>query len=269
MKNRANILAMIVFLVVVGAVFAFGPRSVQRIQAGFLGIIAPFLKQGSSWERQFVGFREGLKSLNQLDEENKRLVIANKELSATNQTLRGLESENNRLRNALGYRERSVFQLMPSRIIARDASTWYNTIKIDRGSAELIEGDMPVLTEEGLVGKTQVVSQNATTVLLISDENCRVAATVEGTQEQGIIRGGRTSHTGAPTIVLNFLSKQANLKPGQKIYTSGIGGVFPSGILIGAVKEFKVRELDGFATIVPAVDLSTIQDVFVLVGDSK
>ena len=184
-------------------------------------------------------------------------------------SLRGLETENNRLRNALGYRERAVFQLMPARIIARDASTWYNTIKIDRGSAELIEPDMPVLTEEGLVGKTTIVSEHAAVVLLISDENCRVSTTVEGTREQGIVKGERTSHTGQPIISLNFLSKRADLKPGQRVITSGVGGVFPSGILIGAVKEFKERELDGYATIVPAVDLSTIEDVFVVVGDSK
>ncbi len=271
MKQRANIIAVAIFLASVIAVFAFTktPRGVQQLQSRFLGIIAPFLKQGSSLERQFTGFREGLKSLNELEEENKRLVISNKELSATNQTLRGLEAENNRLRNALGYRERSEFQLMPARIIARDASSWYNTIKIDRGSLELIEPDMPALTEEGLVGKTQIVSEHASTVILISDENCRVAATVEGTREQGIIRGERTSHTGAPVISLNYLSKTANLRPGQKVYTSGIGGVFPSGVLIGAVKEFKARELDGYATIVPAVDLSTIQDVFVVVDKTK
>ncbi len=233
-------------------------------------MIAPFLKRGSSVERQYTAFREGLKSLNQLEEDNKRLTVVNKELSATNQTLRGLEAENNSLRNALGYRERAVFQLMPARIIARDASSWYNTIKIDRGSAEAIEPDQPVLTEEGLVGKTtKNVTSHAATVVLISDENCHVSATVEGTREQGIIRGERTSQTAMPVISLNFLSKQANLKPGQKIYTSGIGGVFPAGVLIGAVKDFKVRELDGYATVVPAVDLSTIQDVFVVVGNTK
>jgi rod shape-determining protein MreC len=106
-------------------------------------------------------------------------------------------------------------------------------------------------------------------VLLISDENCKVAATVEGTREQGIVRGERASHTGAPVISLNYLSKQANLKPGQKVYTSGIGGVFPPGVLVGAVKEFKVRELDAYATLIPAVDLTTIQDVFVVVGDNR
>ena len=271
MKQRTNIIAVLVFTMAVIALFVIlSPRNTQRVQAGFLAMIAPFLKQGSALERKYNDFRRGLQSLQELEEENTRLTIANKELSATNHTLRGLEGENNRLRNALGYRERAVFKLMPARIIARDAATWYNTIKIDRGSAELIEPDMPVLTEEGLVGKTTVVSEHAAVVVLISDENCRVAVTVEGTREQGIVKGERSSHTAQPIISLNYLSKQANLKPGQKVLTSGVGGVFPSGVLIGAVREFKVRELDGYATIVPAVDLSTIEDVFiVVVGDTK
>jgi rod shape-determining protein MreC len=270
MKQRASIIAVCVFVAaVIGLFILLSPRNVQRVQATFLSVIAPFLKQGSALERKYTAFREGLKSLEQLEEENKRLAVLNKELSATNQTLRGLETENSRLRNALGYRERAAFQLMPARIIARDASTWYNNIVIDRGSEEGIEPDMPVLTEEGLVGKTTIVDKHSAKVLLISDENCRVAVTVEGTREQGIVKGERTSHTGQPVISLNFLSKQANLKSGQKVFTSGVGGVFPSGVQIGAVREFKVRELDGYATIVPAVDLSTIEDVFVVVGDTK
>ena len=69
-----------------------------------------------------------------------------------------------------------------------------------------------------------------------------------------------------PMLDLNFLSKQANLKPGQKVYTSGVGGVFPSGLLIGTVKNFRVRELDGQAQLTPAVDLSQLEDVFVVTG---
>jgi rod shape-determining protein MreC len=125
---------------------------------------------------------------------------------------------------------------------------------------------MPVLTEDGLVGKTTTVSKNVSTVLLIADETCKVAATVEGTREQGISRGERTSTTAAPELSLTFLSKTADLKPGQKVYSSGVGGVYPSGVAIGTVKDFKVRELDGKATLIPAVDLTTLQDVFIVVG---
>jgi rod shape-determining protein MreC len=272
MSRRSNIAAIAVFAVALISlmVFASKPQNVRRVQAGFLGLISPFLKSGSSLERRYTAFREGLKTLEQLEAEVKQLRISNQQLSATTQTLRGLEAENNRLRNALGYRERATFQLMPARIIARDASTWYNTVTIDRGSAELIEPDMPVLTEEGLVGKTtSTISEHSCVVILMSDENCKVAANVEGTREQGIVRGERSSSGVMPEISLNFLSKQAGLQSGQRVLTSGVGGVFPAGIPIGVVREFKVRELDGQATIVPAVDLTTIQDVFVVVSDTK
>ena len=271
MSRRLVIPSVIVFILATGFILFLNPRNVRRVQAGFLGLISPMLKGGSGVEKKYHDYREGLKSLDQLEEENKRLTVANKEMSATNQTLRGLEAENNRLRNALGYRERAVFRLMPARIIARDASTWYNKIVIDRGTGDGLkeDGDQAVLTEEGLVGKTTVVAEHSAEVVLVSDEACRVAANVEGTREQGIVRGERASSGSSPSIGLNFLSKQANLKTGANIYTSGVGGVFPSGVLIGQVKEFKMRELDGHATVVPAVDLTTLEDVFVVVGDSK
>ena len=273
MKQKMHIVAVAAFVILVVVTFIVMGKghTTQRLQSGFLGMISPFLKSGSSLDRKYTEVREGLKSLKQLEEENKRLTVSNKELSATNQTLRDMEAENNKLRNALGYRERSVFKLMPARIIARDASTWYHTVKIDRGSADGLNprGDQPVLTEEGLVGKTTVVADHAATVILIADENCRVAVNIEGSNEKGIVRGERMANHGIPSIGLSFITKQACLKPGQKVYTSGVGGVFPSGVPVGAVKEFKVRELDGYASLVPTVDLSSIDDVFVVINGSK
>jgi rod shape-determining protein MreC len=272
MKERLNYIfggAAVVLLIIVFWFFS-NPRRTQQVQAGFLGLISPFLKQGSSVQRYYVTKKEGLRRLDDLESEVKQLRIANKELSATNQGLRKLEEENNKLRTALGYRERAVFMLMPARIIARDSSTWYQKIIIDRGKEEGIEEDQAVLTESGLVGKTTgVISAHSAQVILISDENCRVSATVEGTREQGIVKGERATTGGIPTIGIGFLSKQANLRPGMSVYTSGVGGVFPYGVMIGQVRDFKVRELDGYATITPAVDLSTIEDVFVVVSDTK
>jgi rod shape-determining protein MreC len=69
-----------------------------------------------------------------------------------------------------------------------------------------------------------------------------------------------------PLLNLNFLSKQADLKPGQKSFTSGVGGVFPPGIPIGTVKSFKARELDAQAQLAPAVDMAHLEDVFVVTG---
>ncbi|MDD5348610.1 MAG: rod shape-determining protein MreC [Chthoniobacteraceae bacterium] len=264
--RRFSIFALVVFILAVGGLFALGPSGTQRVQNSFLGMITPFFKTGSDLERKITAVRQGLKTLQEVEAENKQLIVSNKELQVVNQTLRDLEAENNRLRLAMQYRERAAFQLVPARVIARDASSWWNTVKIDRGSADGVESDMPVLTESGLVGKTTFVSEHAANVLLISDENCKVASSIEGSREQGIISGERASGSSQPALCMRFLSKTANLKSGQKVYSSGVGGVYPAGVSIGAIKEFRVRELDGYATLVPAVDLTTLEDVFVVLG---
>ena len=229
-------------------------------------MISPFLSTGSSLEKQISSMRTGLKSLEELEKDNAQLRVENRALNATNQALRDVEREVNRLRLALAYRERSVFKLVPAEIITRDASTWWRTVTINRGKQDGIETDMSVVTDQGLVGKTTTVSESISIVLLVSDENCRVAANVEGTREQGIVSGERVAGALTPLLNLNFLSKQANLQPGQRVYTSGVGGVFPSGLLVGLVKEYKVRDLDGQARVAPAVDLAKLEDVFVVTG---
>jgi rod shape-determining protein MreC len=264
--TRTNIVALLIFGAILGYFLTFGPDMTQKFKSGVYNLLSPFLTSGSGIKKQITSVRSGLKSLDQLEHENSTLQVENRELRATNQGLRDVEHEVNRLRHALNYRERSVFKLIAAEIIARDSSTWWRTVTINRGKRDNLETDMPVVTDEGLVGKTTTVSDAISIVLLVSDENCRVAASVEGSREQGIVSGQRATTGMTPLLDLNFLSKQADLKPNQKVYTSGVGGVFPSGLLIGVVKSFRVRELDGQAQLAPAVDLSHLEDVFVVTG---
>ncbi len=264
--SRSSVIALLIFAAVLGYFLSFGAESTRKLQAGFYQLISPFLSTGSGLQKQITSVRTGLKSLDELERENNSLKVENRSLRATNQALRDVEHEVNRLRHALDYRERSVFRLVPAEVVTRDASTWWRTVLINRGKNDGVESDMPVVTDEGLVGKTTTVGENISIVLLISDENCRVAAAVEGTREQGIVSGERIIGSVTPLLDLNFLSKQADLKPGRKAYTSGVGGVFPSGLLVGTVQSFRVRELDGQARLAPAVDLSHLEDVFVVTG---
>lgn len=271
MTTRLNIVVGTIFTVLVVALLIFGgnPQNVRRLQSGFLGVISPFLRSGSNIDRKVKAFREGMKTLNQLEEEVRLLRAANSKLIAEKKDITELNNKIRELTEALKYRASAPFELMPARVIARDASTWYNSIVIDRGSAELIERDMAVLTEAGLVGKTTVVSEHSSVVVLLADEQCKVAAKIKGSREQGIVRGERASSSVLPIISLQYLSKQAALENNAEVLTSGVGGVFPAGIKIGAVKDFKVRELDGVATVIPAVDLTSLEDVFVVVSDTK
>jgi len=264
--SRTSIIALLIFGAILGYFLSFGAETTRKLQASIYQMLAPFFTTGSGLQKQITSVRTGLKSLEELGKENASLRVDNRQLRATNSALRDVEHEVNRLRHALNYRERSVFKLIPAEIVTRDASTWWHTVTINRGKEDHIETDMPVVTDEGLVGKTTTVSNTISVVLLVTDENCKVASSVEGTREQGIVSGERVSGGLAPLLDLNYLTKQANLQPGQKAYTSGVGGVFPSGLFIGMVKRFKTRELDGQAKVAPAVDLSRLEDVFVVTG---
>lgn len=265
-----RVLLVIVIVIIAGAVLltSLGSRTVQKLQEGFLNFVSPVTRMGSAVQQQVGAMGTGLKTLDELEAENRELKTDNKDLRATLQIMGDLATENNRLRAALDYREKSVFQLMPAKIISRDASTWWNTVKINRGFEDGVESDQPVVTDVGLVGKTTTVGKNESLVLLVTDEMCKVAVKVEGTREQGIVSGMRVQNTGSSgEMQLNFLSKTANLQAGQKLYSAGVSnGVFPSGLFVGTVKAFQARELDGQAIVTPAVDPSSVEDVFVVVG---
>ena len=139
-------------------------RARSKFQAGVYQLLAPFFTGGSGLKKQITSVRTGLKSLDELERENANLQVENRSLKATNQALRDVEHEVNRLRHALNYRERSVFKLVAAEIVARDSSTWWRTVTINRGKRDGIESDMPVVTDEGLVGKTTTVSDSISVV---------------------------------------------------------------------------------------------------------
>jgi len=88
-----------------------------------------------------------------LERETAALQVENRELRATNQGLRDVEHEVNRLRHALNYRERSVFKLLAAEVIARDSSSWWRTLTINRGKERRHRNGHAVVTDVGLVGK--------------------------------------------------------------------------------------------------------------------
>src|SRR3954464_629438 len=233
--NRSSIIALAVLGVILAYFLTFGAEGTRKLQAGFYKVISPFLSTGSGLKKQFSTVSTGLKTLEELEKDNASLKVENRSLKATNQALRDVEHEVNRLRRALNYRDRALFRLVPAEVITRDSSTWWRTITINRGKVDQIEPDQPVVTDEGVVGKTATVGDNISIVLLVSDENCKVACSIEGSREQGIVSGERVTGSISPLLDLNFLSKQANLNQGAKVYTSGVGGVFPSGLLVGSI----------------------------------
>ncbi len=265
--NKLHLILLAVAVAVSVLFLALSTGTMKSWQGKFLDVSTPALQAGSAISGRISKLNKGLRTLDELEADNAALTAQNNQLRASNQLLGELEAENKRLRSALDYRERSAFSLLPSQIISRDATSWWSTVKINRGFGAKVDTSQPVLTAEGLVGRTTTVAKDISIVLLLTDENCRVAARVEGTNEQGILSGHRVTGNAPPELVLNFLNRDANLQPGMKVFTAGVSGaVFPAGIPLGTVKEFRTRALDGQAIIEPAADFSRLEDVFVVLG---
>ena len=266
--NRTSILALVVFIVLAGLILSLRLPAAQRVQAAVIHLVRPLHTTTTGVERSLGAFGNGLKSLEQLERENEALTVENAKLRATNGLMADTAAENNSLREALGFKKRSNYNLLPARIVSRQSSTWWNTVQIDRGEQDGLDSDMPVVTDVGLVGKTTTVASNTAYVMLVTDENCKVAAKIEGLREPGILAGERTTTTLQPDLLLGFLPKTTQLKPGLKVFSSGVsGGVFPSDLFLGTVKDSEVRALDARATVIPGVDLSKLENVFVVLGN--
>ena len=272
--SRSSIIALSVFVALVVLVLTMRTSVAQRLQERVLVLVRPIHTVTSSTASQLDAFGKGLKTLDQLEREVRELRVDNEQLRTANELMNEKIAENNRLRDALGFKQRSNFSLIPARIIARNASTWWSTVQIDRGEADGLDSDMPVVTDQGLVGKTTTVATNTAVVLLITDENCKVSAYVEGSgdlpvesRDKGLVAGERFLDFGSPQMSLNFLPKTAKIEPGQKVLSYGAsGGVFPRGLLLGAVKTVTPHELDIRASITPAVDLARLENVFIVRG---
>ena len=268
--SRYSIIALVAVVALTITVLMLSTETGRRMQGAVLGLVRPVHIATTGVGSKVGAFSKGLKNLDELERDNQQLTVQNQRLRAENTTMLGLAEENATLRRALDYRQRSSYSLLPARIIARSAATWWNTVQIDRGEQDGLDSDMPVVTDIGLVGKTTTVGKNSAYVLLVLDENCKVAAKIDGTREQGILSGQRVPTGAQPDMVLDFLSKNATLKAGQKVYSSGVsGGVFPSDLLIGTVRSFTPRVLDGRATVAPAVDLASLENVFIVLGSKK
>jgi len=260
-----NFLALILFLA--GAVWALtlSPSRVRDIHKNYYKFISPFLQAGGKSESYANNF---VKEAEHSDVLKSRLVAIQSEfgrLQAIESRFRELERENSDLRSALNFKERTRFEVIPASIIRRKPSTWWETVVINKGQEKLIKAEDPVVSSQGLVGKTNESAEGTATILLLTDESCQVSAKVDGTPEVGIVSGQRVNYGQSPTLRLRFLSRDSQLKAGMKVYTTGRGGLFPPDLLIGTIVTQQTNALDSEAVIKPSVDFESLSSLFVII----
>jgi len=158
-------------------------------------------------------------------------------------------------------REKPENQYVAASVIGKDPSPFLNYIIIDHGSDDGVFKGMPVVTQQGLVGRIDAVTASAARVQLLSDPGSVVNVRLQDSQAEGQIQGSITGD-----LVLERVSPSTILNDGDLAFTSGLGGSFPPEILIGKVvsPEIKENELFQTASIQPSVDYSTLRAVLVI-----
>jgi rod shape-determining protein MreC len=158
-------------------------------------------------------------------------------------------------------RSRPQNEYVASAVIGRDPSPFLRYIYIDQGSDDGLRHGMPVVTEQGLVGRVDAVTANGTRVQLITDPNASVNVRLQSNQVDAIVTGSVTGD-----ITLGFVPQDVNLQSGDLILTSGLGSVYPSDIVIGQVISVRKLETELFqtASVQPVVDFSTLRAVLVI-----
>jgi len=262
--KKLNILALLVFVAGLVAVFTFDTATTRQIQARVMSLLSPFIHSSAAMEQAATDAVAPQVNPAELKRENDELRVQVERLRIIQQKHNQSIEEIAKLRQLIGFKQAAPFKMTAAKVIRRESSTWWNSLIIDKGSLDGIGTDSPVITSVGLVGKTSTLAPHMTKVILLTDEMCRVSAKVEGTLEQGILAGERAALEVRPELHLRFLSRNANINAGASVYSSGEGGVFPPGLLLGRVKRFENREISGEAIVEPAVDFSTLDYVFVI-----
>lgn len=194
------------------------------------------------------------------EEENRTLAENNRTLSAMLAENDEIRLENERLRRLLDFKEAQQIETLPARVIGEDATSWFRTVTIDKGDEQGVVEGMPVVVAEGVVGRVVRSSPRFARVLLITDASSAVASLLQGNRARGICRGK------GERLVFDFVLRQEEVNVGDRVVTSGMGGVFPKGLVVGEVTSVDRQKFGLFQAVevIPAVDFSHLEEVLVL-----
>ncbi|GMB00624.1 rod shape-determining protein MreC [Pelosinus sp. IPA-1] len=203
--------------------------------------------------------------------DNKMLRAENDELRQNNLNVTEIAAENARLKAMLDYKKGvPQFDLVTAAVVGRDPGNWTSTIIINRGTADGVTKDMAVVAPQGLIGSVVTAYANVAKVQLVLDPRSAVGALVQRPESRvaAIVEG----HSGTPlTPRMVNIARDADIVKGDKLITSGFGGIYPKGLLIGEVIDL-VNEEGGllkYAVLNPAVDFDRLEEVSVIVGSRE
>ncbi|MEZ4270127.1 MAG: rod shape-determining protein MreC [Myxococcota bacterium] len=200
-----------------------------------------------------------------VQQQNDTLRQENKRLRAELIQREEQRLENQRLRRLFELRQRSS-QVEPilARVVAASSTPLFRSIRIDRGESDGVEVGFAVVNQDGVVGRVAALTADWSDVMLVVDANSSTDVLVQRSRARVRIRGRGRDHVFA--LGLEFLERTADVEPGDLLLTSGIGSIFPKGLVVGRVVSVENRAfgLYNMAIAEPTVDFRRLEEVMIL-----
>ena len=253
------ILLLISQLLLLGAQVpdAAGQRSL--LHAAVLRMVAPLAHGVEGGAGLLSSLGDGFELRRQLRRDNQRLAAEVAELRRERIRYQSLESELERLRQAVAYAPPAEGSFQVADIVYIDHASWLQTLLVYVGGQQ-VEVDQAVLSTEGLVGRVVTTASPYAKVQLVTDRAASVGAMIERTRRQGVIRGSEGG-----LLQMDFVPLQADVRVGDVVLSAGIDGVYPRGIRVGTVSEVAPGdELFHRISLHPSVDFGKLDQVFLL-----
>lgn len=261
--RRVLVIALLVVSVVCVTLYAHegedGP--LHGLQNGVSAAFTPlkFLGAATNAATDVVG--EGIGNITADESTLSGLREYNAELIEQYSKMEEYRQENERLRALLDFTDASDVHGIGARVIGRSAQAWSQTITIDKGEADGVDAGLTVMAASGVIGQVVGTTGHTATVRLLVDPKSGAAALVQSSRAEGIVRGSLEG-----LLYLENLDVNAVVNPGDVVITSGLGGSYVKGLVIGTVVKIDLRAGDAIrrAVVAPNDQVSSLEEVFVI-----
>jgi rod shape-determining protein MreC len=234
--------------------FNFVDRSIVFITAPIQSMISLTIDHAARFMQNYIFLINTRRDFSSTVEENRKLLN-------TINNFKEIEAENKRLRALLQFQEKVEDKKITAQVIAKDVSTEFRSIRINKGSASGILRGMAVVTHEGIVGKVLRVTADYADVITMLDNLSSIDAIVQRSRARGVIEGATDDK-----CILKYALRTDDIEVGDVIVSSGLDGVYPKGLMLGNVVKVAKKSygVTQSVEVRPSVDFSKLEEVLVI-----
>ena len=233
-------------------------------------LIMPFQKGYDGIQGGIRTIWAGFTDLSEVREELHKTRVKLQNYESISDDFSEIKRENERLRHLLEMKERLTFESVPASIISKDPDNWFRTLIINRGTSDGIKENMPVIAfrkgQKAVVGKIIEARGSISRIIPIISPDLNVGVKLQESRYPGLLYG-YSSNTALCKV--DYISRGAVIKKNDIVITSGQGGIFPPGLLVGRVIKSDILESSAYqrAVVVPFIDYHLVEEVFVIKRD--